>query len=49
LRRDISSDVVARLTPLINNRLPRPAASSSIASAMREAPPVSTTIPSASR
>jgi hypothetical protein len=40
---------VVRCTPLISRRLPCPLASSSIASEMREAPPVSTTMPSALR
>ena len=37
------------VAPLMSNRLPRPDASNSIASVMREAPPVSATMPSASR
>src|SRR5207247_5687729 len=49
LRREISLELVARWAPLIRSRLPRPDASSSIASAIREAPPVKATIPSASR
>src|SRR5215218_3020005 len=49
LRREISLELVARLAPLIRSRLPRPEANSSIASVIREAPPVKATIPSASR
>src|SRR5262245_19954275 len=47
LSREISLELVARLAPLISKRRPRPEASSSIASAMREAPPVRATMPSA--
>src|SRR5262249_21366637 len=49
LSREISLELVARLAPLISSRLPRPDASNSMASVMREGPPVSATIPSASR
>src|SRR6478609_8933769 len=45
--RAISRELVARCTPVINNRLPRSVASNSIASGMRAAAPVSATIPSA--
>ena len=48
-RRAISSALVERLAPLISRRWPRLAARSSSASMMREAPPVSTTMPSALR
>ena len=37
--RAISAIEVERCTPLINSRLPRPAASNSLASVMRDAPP----------
>src|SRR6266550_8894931 len=49
LRREISLELVARLAPLMRSRLPRPDANSSIASVIREAPPVNATMPSASR
>ena len=48
-RRAISADVVARCTPVIRRRLPRPSDRSSIASTMRDDPPVRTTMPSALR
>src|SRR5262249_25927024 len=48
-RREISLELVARLAPLMRSRLPRPDANSSIASVIREAPPVNATMPSASR
>src|SRR5512135_1166358 len=47
--RAISRALVPRCTPLISNRLPRSAASNSMASGMRAAAPVSTTMPSALR
>src|SRR5215467_5456336 len=43
----ISRELVARCTPVIRSRLPRSVANSSIASGMRAAAPVRTTIPSA--
>src|SRR5215813_2235213 len=49
LRREIAVELVARYAPLFRSRLPRPDANNSIASAMREAPPVNATMPSASR
>src|ERR1035437_3693057 len=47
--RAISRALVSRCTPLISSRLPRSAASSSMASGMRAAAPVSATMPSALR
>src|ERR1700724_3557115 len=49
LRREIAVELVARYAPLMRSRLPRPDANNSIASAMREAPPVNATMPSALR
>src|SRR5215470_419507 len=49
LSREIAVELVARYAPLIRSRLPRPDANNSIASAIREAPPVSATMPSAPR
>ena len=48
-RREISLALVDRLAPLISRRWPRLAAMSSMASTIREAPPVSATMPSALR
>ena len=48
-RREISPRRVAGLTPLMSRRLPRPAASRSSASLIRNGPPVSATMPSALR